>query len=171
MDTRTPTLFDPPIDVVSRARYRNLLIPNLPKAYDKQAFIDKLRQIGSDRGLPVDLLPALVHQESKGDPLAVSNAGAMGWGQLMPNTAKELNVDPNSIGALHAAASYLRELQNPKRFQNVDLDTALQRYNAGANAVGQSLLGKRKLKQETIDYPSKIREAMTLLQEDGIIYE
>jgi acetyl-CoA carboxylase biotin carboxyl carrier protein len=34
----------------------------------------------------------------------------------LSNTAKELNVDPNSIGALHAAASYLRELQNLIKF-------------------------------------------------------
>lgn len=156
------------MDTLTRMRYEKLY-PNLPKKYDKMEFLKKLREINDEVGLPPDVFPALVHVESKGDPYAKSEAGAMGWAQLMPGTAKKLKVDPYSEGALKPAAQYLKDFMRPGRFVYDDLDTALQRYNAGADTVGEWLLGKRDLKQETVEYPRKVRDAMQMLQHPPLI--
>lgn len=80
------------------------------------------------------LLAALIKQESNFNPYAVSHCGAMGLGQLMPETARGLGVvDPfNASQNLEGAAKYLRQM----------LDTfggnttkALAAYNAGPGAV------------------------------------
>lgn len=83
--------------------------------------------------LPRGLLAALVQVESGGFPHRISFAGAMGPGQLMPDTARELGVnDPfdtaeNVDGAGRLLAGHLR------RFH--DLRLAVAAYNAGPGAV------------------------------------
>lgn len=85
-------------------------------------------------GLDPNLLAGLIRQESNFNPYAVSSCGAMGLGQLMPETARGLGVvDPfNAAQNLDGAAKYLRQM----------LDTfggntkkALAAYNAGPGAV------------------------------------
>jgi hypothetical protein len=83
--------------------------------------------------LPVGLLDAVIFAESRYNPLAISNAGAVGLGQLMPRTAREVGVqnrfDP--LQNLDGAARYLRSMLD--RFGMVHL--ALAAYNAGPRAV------------------------------------
>jgi hypothetical protein len=83
--------------------------------------------------LPAGLLAALVQVESEGRPHRISPAGAMGPGQLMPLTARDLGVaDPfEPEAAVDGSARYLaRQLA---RFRRVDL--ALSAYNAGPGSV------------------------------------
>ena len=83
--------------------------------------------------IPRNLLAAVVEVESRGFPHRISFAGAMGPGQLMPDTAKELGVsDPfdtaeNVEGAAQLLAGHLA------RFHS--LRFAIAAYNAGAGAV------------------------------------
>lgn len=83
--------------------------------------------------LPPGLLDALVWTESRYNPFAISKAGAVGLGQLMPGTARDMGVanryDPraNILGA----ARYLRQMID--KFGVVHL--ALAAYNAGPRAV------------------------------------
>lgn len=83
--------------------------------------------------LDVLLLAALVKQESRFDPDAVSHAGAMGLTQLMPQTARSMGVtdahDPEQ--ALRGGARYLA--MQLRAFGKVSL--ALAAYNAGPGAV------------------------------------
>ena len=83
-------------------------------------------------GLPVGLFDAVIMQESRYKPTAVSPAGAFGLAQLMPGTAKQLGVDRFSLREnLRGGARYLK--QHINRFGRYDL--ALAAYNAGPARV------------------------------------
>ncbi len=75
---------------------------------------------------------ANIEIESAYNPDARSHAGAIGLGQLMPDTARMLRVDPNNIAQnLDGSARYL--LMRLEQFGSKEL--ALAAYNAGAEAV------------------------------------
>jgi soluble lytic murein transglycosylase-like protein len=83
-------------------------------------------------GVPASLLVATAYEESRMDPSAISGAGARGLLQLMPATARELDLDGDEPAAnVLAGARYLRQLLD--RFGDVEL--ALAAYNAGPTAI------------------------------------
>ncbi|MEY8827246.1 lytic transglycosylase domain-containing protein [Sedimentitalea sp. XS_ASV28] len=91
-----------------------------------------LRQVGLDANDWQVLFQALVEAESSYNPTAVSPKGAYGLGQLMPETARSLGVDPRDPSQnLDGAARYL--LAQLATFKDIDL--ALAAYNAGPHRV------------------------------------
>lgn len=93
----------------------------------------------------------LIQQESSFRPDVVSPKGAIGLGQLMPATAKELGVDPTDpMQNLEGAAKYLS--QQLKRFGDPSL--ALAAYNAGPTRVAN--LGRVPNIAETQNYVKTI---------------
>lgn len=85
--------------------------------------------------LPRNLIRAVILTESSGRGDAVSSAGAKGYMQLMPGTAKEMGIDDPSDPwqNIFAGAKYLsRQLE---RFGRVD--HALAAYNAGPGNVAK----------------------------------
>jgi soluble lytic murein transglycosylase-like protein len=83
-------------------------------------------------GVEPSLLAGLAWVESGFRPDAVSSAGAIGLGQLMPGTAATLGVDPTDPAAnLDGAARMLHGLIE----QFGDVRVALAAYNAGPNAI------------------------------------
>jgi soluble lytic murein transglycosylase-like protein len=91
-----------------------------------------VHQAACEFGLPVGLFDALIMQESRYQPAAVSPRGAFGLAQLMPGTARQLGVDPYSLrGNVRGGARYLK--QQIDRFGRYDL--ALAAYNAGPGRV------------------------------------
>lgn len=78
------------------------------------------------------LYRANIEVESAYDPAALSHAGAIGLGQLMPDTARALGVDPHDVVQnLDGSARYL--LMMLEQFGDGPL--ALAAYNAGPEAV------------------------------------
>lgn len=79
------------------------------------------------------LLEALVWQESRWNPRAVSPAGARGLAQLMPGTARMMGVNPDDPHHnLEGGTRYLR--MQIDAFDG-DLEKALAAYNAGPGRV------------------------------------
>ncbi|SFG40681.1 lytic transglycosylase domain-containing protein [Roseobacter denitrificans] len=137
-------------------------LPSNRQAYRTLAQQTALR-FGRDRGVRktgltssqfVDLFTALIHQESRFNPRAVSHKGAQGLGQLMPGTARALRVsDPfDPTQNLTGSAMYL--LAQLRAFGSVEL--ALAAYNAGPGAV-QRYDGVPPFR-ETQDYVRRVAE-------------
>lgn len=100
------------------------------------AFTRSLVRAATSAGISPALLEAVVWQESRWRPGAISPKGAVGLGQLMPGTARNLGVDPRDPEAnLIGAARYLRSQID--RFEG-NLELALAAYNAGPGRVEQA---------------------------------
>jgi soluble lytic murein transglycosylase-like protein len=85
--------------------------------------------------LDANMLVAIVTVESRWHTHAVSRAGAIGLGQLMPGTAALLGVNPRDPAQnLSGAARYLRGLM--QRFGR-HYDLIFAAYNAGPKAVSE----------------------------------
>ena len=113
----------------------------------RQAARDAARKYGIDP----EMFLRLIQQESSFRPDVVSPKGAIGLGQLMPATAKELGVDPTDpLQNLEGSARYLS--QQLKRFGSPEL--ALAAYNAGPTRVAR--LGRVPNIAETQNYVKTI---------------
>ncbi|MDG1127738.1 lytic transglycosylase [Rhodobacteraceae bacterium EhC02] len=105
------------------------------QAYDGRytgPYLAMARDAARRHGVPEDLFLKLVQQESGFNPKARSHKGALGLAQLMPETARQLRVDPlDPYQNLDGGARYL--MQQYRAFGNWRL--ALAAYNAGPGAV------------------------------------
>lgn len=103
------------------------------------------------------LVEAVIQVESSFRPHAVSVSGATGLMQLMPGTARDLDVDDryDPRQNIHGGVRYISELM--ERFDN-DLTMVLAAYNAGPNAVARHN-GIPPDKPETVRYVQKVMKA------------
>jgi hypothetical protein len=107
---------------------------NLPPRANNWVVEDAVKQASKETGVDLDLIKAVMQQESGGNSNAVSSAGAKGLMQLIDSTANSLGVtdpfDPhqNALGG----AKYLK--QQLDHFGG-RIDLALAAYNAGPGAV------------------------------------
>lgn len=105
-------------------------------------------------GVDPNLIAAMAYRESRFNATAVSNIGAQGIMQLMPNTARVLGVS-NSFDArenVFGGTKYLRSLL--ERF-NGNLDMTLAAYNAGPDLVAK--VGPNAT-QEAVDYVAAVKQ-------------
>ena len=108
-------------------------------------------QAAQTYGIPVETFLSLLGAESSWNPNALSPKGAIGLGQLMPATAKELGVDPyDPEQNIYGSAKYLA--QQFKRFGDPAL--AVAAYNAGPSAVAK--YGGIPPYEETQNYVARV---------------
>ncbi|MET3682722.1 hypothetical protein ABID56_000812 [Alkalibacillus flavidus] len=97
-------------------------------------FDDIIQSVADKFNLDQDLIKSVINAESSFNPSAVSDAGAQGLMQLMPQTAEALGVT-NPFDAqqnIEGGARYLRDMLN--RYDG-NLENALAAYNAGPGNV------------------------------------
>ena len=99
------------------------------------------------------LIKAMIRVESGFDPFAISKKGARGLMQLMPETAKRLNVSNifNPRENIDGGVRYFKYLLS---LFNDDVRLSLAAYNAGENLVLQT--GSIPPYRETMDYVFKV---------------
>jgi soluble lytic murein transglycosylase-like protein len=146
----------PPIDGRYRLKWRTkrtFTRPsgtyNYPKSYE-----DEILRAAKQYDIDPDLVKAVIKVESNFNSTAVSQKGAIGVMQLMPETAQDYSVnDPfNPIENINGGTRYLRDLME---MFNGNLQLALAAYNAGQNAVIK--YGFRiPPYAETIDYVERV---------------
>ncbi len=123
-------------------------------AEDRQALAIRICASTEINAKSNDLEPAffarLLWRESLFDPNVVSNKGAQGIAQFMPETAAKRGLaNPfEPMAAVKASAVYLAELK--KQFGNIGLAAAA--YNAGETRIEKWLAGLGGLPGETRDY-------------------
>ncbi|PIJ46081.1 lytic transglycosylase domain-containing protein [Tatumella sp. OPLPL6] len=106
-------------------------------------------------GIPSGLLNAVISKESSGNSNAVSPKGALGLGQVMPATAKEMGYDVDQLKRdpnmqVDAAGQYLGQML---RRSGGDVTKALAAYNWGPGNVDKYQSGQKKsMPSETQNY-------------------
>jgi soluble lytic murein transglycosylase-like protein len=112
-----------------------------------------IEQHANHSRLDPKLVRAVIQVESGYNPKALSNKGAMGLMQLMPETARELAVtDPYDPGQnVGGGTSYLRQMLD--LFKN-SIELALAAYNSGPGAVQRH--GGVPPYRETVAYVERV---------------
>jgi len=115
----------------------HVYIPGVPGEVPRDVeyrgpYLDLAKRAANRHRIPEALFLRLINQESRWNPKALSPKGVIGLSQLMPDTARLLNVNPRiPLQNLEGGARYLA--MQYKRFRSWRL--ALAAYNAGPEAV------------------------------------
>ncbi|WP_196603428.1 lytic transglycosylase domain-containing protein [Pectinatus haikarae] len=115
-------------------------------------YANEIEYAANTYGIDPNFLASIILTESNGDPNAVSSAGAIGLGQLMPDTAAGLGVsnpydpDENIMGSAQYAAGLYQKYG--------DYRLAAAGYNAGGGAVEK--YGDVPPYEETQNYVAKV---------------
>ncbi len=136
-----------------------LWLPPVQRCLYPLAYEQELVRESRSNGLDPYLVAAIVYQESKFSPQAVSPVGAIGLMQLMPGTADEmarrhglqgpLNLSTPALN-LRLGTSYLKILLD--RYDQDQVE-ALAAYNGGPSNVERWAGSDGQLAREEIGYP------------------
>lgn len=132
---------------------------DLSKLSDDQLDIAlKIADEAKRQGINPDFVLPMVMIESGFNQKAVSKKGAIGVMQLMPDTAKSLNVDPHDLDQnIAGGLSFIKQLMQNKNIGN-DPYKVLTGYNAGPNTKFFETGNLKDLPDETLDHMLKVTD-------------
>jgi len=141
--------------------------PKLTDA-EREAIVRWVLYYSAYYGVDHRLVFSVIKWESGFDPGCVSRAGAIGLMQLMPETAKDLGVNPwvveeNIRGGIAELAGYLDQYSGRSNYDQCAL--ALACYNAGPNRVKRA--GGIPNIPETVEYVKRVTSTFAELVQGG----
>jgi soluble lytic murein transglycosylase len=132
---------------------RGSALPSV-SALDRNTYDQLIKRHSEANGLDYRLVKAVMLAESNGNPTAVSQKGARGLMQIMPDTGRDLELhnpfDPEEN--IQAGARYLKLLH--ELFKG-NLELVLAAYNAGPQRVIQNM--SVPAISETISYIKRVK--------------
>ena len=140
---------------------------NVPHLTDEanNAYDNLISRHARTHGIDPRLVKAVMMAESRGNPNAVSRKGAQGLMQIMPDTARSLDLkhplDPSEN--IEAGTIYLKQLH--KRFTG-NMELILAAYNAGPGRVTQSTMTAPRI-NETVHYIRRVKRYYDKLKAPG----
>jgi hypothetical protein len=129
-----------------------------PKKYNPNGFTPieiQVIEAAKAEGINPETLLGLMKKESSFNPKAVSPDGAIGLGQLMPGTARELGVNPHHVGQnIKGSAKYLARMIK----QGGGVNAGLAGYIGGSGGQRDYLRGvnRRDSNDNTFSYIDQI---------------
>lgn len=131
--------------------------PRLPK--DQAEYIaDGILRWSDARKLDPKLVAALIATESSYNPQATSSSGAMGLGQLMPPTAKDMGVE-NAYDVeqnLRGTTNYLAWLLSLWANHPHQRELALAAYSSGPGRVMRQVKSNERLDASQLRYVNRV---------------
>ncbi|MGW8313603.1 MAG: transglycosylase SLT domain-containing protein [Desulfuromonadales bacterium] len=143
----------------------NLYLKETPPAGSSvNSYLDLIHRHANSYALEEALVKAVIKVESDYQPRIVSRKGAQGLMQLVPETAKLLNVnnpfDPSEN--IRGGSEYLRRMLD---LFNNDLELALAAYNSGPTTVKQ--YGGIPPYEETRNYVERVLHYLDYYRQAG----